>query len=197
MLVSDIHLDLINKYNYTLVQYDIEHEYSEYRLYKQVTLDEILNHNISPITKSYSFGILTDIKNTNLFVLDIDNINKIYHSNLNYIIRKDAKNKKFNDTDMYRLDLVYKFYKKLLGDKLIDYKLFISSKNPISKRQGYHLFFILDDKYDVTNLYKTEETSQFSCSGFLNYTIINGSCNIRITNKIIDGKINEYTTIKY
>jgi hypothetical protein len=47
------------------------------------------------------------------------------------------------------------------------------------------MYFILDNKYDLSGLYRHPFIKQIACNGYLSFTLNGGYSNIRITDKII------------
>jgi len=171
----------------TFVRYSIETEYSLCRDYTVVDRDTVLDDpgRVKRNDKAYSYGILTNIYNTNLFVLDIDNL----HNNLFYDFKHGDKfinafvNKynaiHFKDKGFNKIEAIVDLYIEMIGAPLINAYVFKSSTS-----NGLHLYFELDNNYDVSGLYKHNLTRLIACNGYLQFVINSGYSNIRVTNKI-------------
>ncbi len=188
-----------------LIKYKIETEYNHLRDFLIVDKEYIENDSgVADETTAfdYSYGLLTNIYYSNVIVLDIDSLKQSY-----WLTKEDtglnAFIKEYNQCQpSERNDLIIKTYKYILGSKLkrvevyrSSTKRFITYHDPhiltnsrsefdYKMKEANHFYLVLDDYYDVSNIYKHPITNLIVCQGFLKFLVNSSYVNIRITNKI-------------
>lgn len=183
--------------NATLVRYDISTDYiKKYRQYDIVTLDTIASDvGHSWLNKNYSYGLLTNIYHTNVFILEFDKMKRTMFypytgkDQALIILAKAYNNLSYNSNGhniqiIDQLNLIKTYFVTILGDKLDRVEVYSSS----TKKFGCHMYFVLNDHYDVSQLYGSLVATKLSCNGYLKFVLSSGYSNIRITNKVINGQ---------
>jgi len=173
----------------TLVKYNIESEYGKMcRDYLMTPMVDVMADQgiLNMFTKNYSYGLLTYIYHTNVFILDIDTIKRQCYFNYaddDHELVSFAK--KYNAITgerqaQQKLNLIIAQYKKIFGNKLKDLNIYKTNQNG-----GIHIYFELDDYYDLSGVYKYELSKLVACNGYLKFVIYSGYSNIRVTNKVL------------
>ena len=204
---------LKNQIHGDLVKYNIHKKYEFFRDYLIVDKETVENDpgDRMKSNSDYSYGLLTSIYNTDVFVLDMDRVPKrLYfdYSNNDTFINEFIKqyNKITNMSTIAetqeKVRAIVKVYRHMLSHvlkaqiKRID--LYESSTS-----DGLHLYIVLDKCYDLSGVYNYDLTSLVGCKGYLKFVMNSGHSNIRITNKVLSNvrsgatKITLLNTISY
>ena len=186
----------INTHECTLVKYTISEEYTMCRDYQIVDKETIQNDSglTNMFTRNYSYGLLTNIYSSSVFIIDIDRIpSRLFYdfkhndSTINEFV---SLYNRTNDGSLSKLKVIISMYKKILGDKIIGVDVYSSSSS------GKHVYFVLNAEYDISGLYSSDLTKLICCNGYLKFVINSGYSNIRVTNKVLKDTPRSVSNIK-